>query len=66
MWLTQDVMSVVLFNVVPQLIDVAVACTYMAAKLQPWTAIIVFVTGGEGAVWGGEQRRREGNQAAYS
>ena len=38
-------MSVVLFNVVPQLIDVVAACTYMAVRLQPWTAIIVFVTG---------------------
>lgn len=39
-------MSVVLFSVLPQLVDVAVACTYMALKLQPWTAIVVAITGG--------------------
>ncbi|KAL4429585.1 hypothetical protein ABPG77_008634 [Micractinium sp. CCAP 211/92] len=40
----QDVMSVVLFSVLPQLVDVLVACAYMALKLQPWTAIIVAIT----------------------
>ncbi|KAL4458403.1 hypothetical protein ABPG75_013268 [Micractinium tetrahymenae] len=40
----QDVMSVVLFSVLPQLVDVLVACLYMALKLQPWTAIIVAIT----------------------
>ncbi|PSC68384.1 ATP-binding cassette sub-family B member mitochondrial [Micractinium conductrix] len=40
----QDVMSVVLFSVIPQLVDVLAACTYMAARLQPWTAIIVACT----------------------
>ncbi len=37
-------MSVVLFNVIPQIIDVASACIYMAVALEPWVAVIVFVT----------------------
>ncbi len=37
-------MSIVLFNVAPQLIDIVVACTYLAVRLQPWAAVIVFVT----------------------
>ena len=41
----QDVMTVLLFNVLPQLADVLAACVYMALKLQPWTAIIVGMTG---------------------
>lgn len=41
----QDVMEVVLFSLLPQLVDVAVACAYMAARLQAWTAIIVGCTG---------------------
>ncbi|KAG2448895.1 hypothetical protein HYH02_006243 [Chlamydomonas schloesseri] len=40
----QDTVSIVLFNVVPQLIDIVVACTYLAFKMQPWAAVIVFVT----------------------
>ncbi|KAG2501077.1 hypothetical protein HYH03_000896 [Edaphochlamys debaryana] len=40
----QDTVSIVLFNVVPQLIDIVVACTYLALKLQPWAAVIVFIT----------------------
>ena len=50
---TQDVMSVVLFSVIPQLVDVLAACTYMAARLQPWTAIIVACTGAGPARGGG-------------
>ena len=41
----QDVMTVLLFNVLPQLADVLAACVYMALKLQLWTAIIVGMTG---------------------
>lgn len=44
----QDVMQVVLFNVGPQVLDVVAACTFMALRLQPWTAVIVCVTGGQG------------------
>ncbi len=40
----QDTVSIVLFNVVPQLVDIVVACIYLALKLQPWAAVIVFVT----------------------
>lgn len=45
LWALQDVMSVVLFSVLPQLVDVLVACLYMALKLQPWTAVVVAITG---------------------
>lgn len=40
----QDIMSVVLFNVVPQAVDVAAACAYMAVALQAWIAGIVLAT----------------------
>ncbi|KAL4854966.1 ATP-binding cassette sub-family B member 6 [Chlorella vulgaris] len=40
----QDVMQVMLFNIGPQVLDVAAACTFIALKLQPWTAAIVCVT----------------------
>ena len=33
--------SIVLFNVVPQLIDIVVAVAYLAARMQPWVALIV-------------------------
>ncbi len=33
-----------LFNVIPQLLDIVVACTYLALYMQPWAAGIVFVT----------------------
>ncbi len=45
-----------LFNVIPQLIDIVVACTYLALKMQPWAAVIVFITVGRG----GRVRRRWG------
>jgi ATP-binding cassette subfamily B (MDR/TAP) protein 6 len=36
-----------LFNVVPQLIDILVACTYLASALKgPWVALIVLFTVG--------------------
>jgi ABC-type transport system involved in Fe-S cluster assembly fused permease/ATPase subunit len=31
----------VLFNVVPSLIDIVVAVAYLAARMQPWVALIV-------------------------
>lgn len=37
--------QVVLFSLLPQLVDVLVACSYMALKLQPWTAVVVGCTG---------------------
>lgn len=37
-------MQVVLFNVLPQLIDITVTCVYLALKLEKWIAVIVFVT----------------------
>lgn len=40
----QDTVSIVLFNVVPQLLDIGVACAYLAITMQPWAAAIVFVT----------------------
>ncbi|KXZ43254.1 hypothetical protein GPECTOR_96g720 [Gonium pectorale] len=40
----QDTVSIVLFNVIPQLIDIVVACTYLALRMQPWAAVIVFIT----------------------
>lgn len=49
-------MSIVLFNVIPQLIDIVVACTYLAFKMQPWAAVIVFVTVGRGGVGAGSGR----------
>ena len=33
----------VLFGTLPQLFDITVSCAYMAAALQPWIALIVFV-----------------------
>lgn len=42
--LLQDTVSIVLFNVIPQMIDVVVACMYLAARMQLWVACIVMVT----------------------
>ena len=33
----------VLFGSLPQLFDITVSCAYMAAALQPWIALIVFI-----------------------
>ena len=33
----------VLFGTLPQLFDITVSCAYMAAALQPWIALIVFI-----------------------
>jgi ABC-type transport system involved in Fe-S cluster assembly fused permease/ATPase subunit len=40
----QDIVNIILFNVVPQMIDIVVACSYLATKMQPWVAGIVLVT----------------------
>jgi ATP-binding cassette subfamily B (MDR/TAP) protein 6 len=41
----QDITTIALFNVLPQLLDVAGACTYLALMMNgPWIAIIVFLT----------------------
>lgn len=43
----QDTVSIILFNVMPQLIDILVACTYLASALKgPWVALIVLFTVG--------------------
>lgn len=40
-------MSIILFNVMPQMIDILVACTYLASALKgPWVALIVLFTVG--------------------
>eukprot|EP00891_Asterochloris_glomerata_P000737 jgi/Astpho2/737/e_gw1.00015.6.1_t len=40
----QSVLSTVVFSIGPQIFDIAAACAYMATALQPWIAIIVFIT----------------------
>jgi ABC-type transport system involved in Fe-S cluster assembly fused permease/ATPase subunit len=40
----QDTVAIVLFNVLPQMIDIVVACAYLAGKMEPWVALIVLVT----------------------
>lgn len=37
-------MFAVLFNIVPQLFDIVAACIFISAALQPWIAVIVFIT----------------------
>ena len=39
----QEILSMVLFGSLPQLFDITISCAYMAAALQPWIALIVFV-----------------------
>lgn len=34
----------VLFNIVPQLFDIVAACIFISAALEPWIAVIVFIT----------------------
>lgn len=47
MLLVQDTVSIILFNVLPQLVDILVACTYLASALKgPWVALIVLFTVG--------------------
>ena len=45
----QNVLSTVLFSIVPQLFDVLAASTYLASVLEPWIAVVVFVTVGGAA-----------------
>lgn len=40
----QDTVSIVLFNVIPQTIDIVVAVAYLASRMEPYVAIIVLVT----------------------
>jgi hypothetical protein len=47
----QNVLSTVLFSIVPQLFDVLAASTYLASALEPWIALVVFVTVGTGRRW---------------
>eukprot|EP00201_Polytomella_parva_P019082 CAMPEP_0175051040 /NCGR_PEP_ID=MMETSP0052_2-20121109/7575_1 /TAXON_ID=51329 ORGANISM="Polytomella parva, Strain SAG 63-3" /NCGR_SAMPLE_ID=MMETSP0052_2 /ASSEMBLY_ACC=CAM_ASM_000194 /LENGTH=815 /DNA_ID=CAMNT_0016315273 /DNA_START=575 /DNA_END=3023 /DNA_ORIENTATION=- len=42
----QNILSTVLFNIMPQILDVFVAATYLAQALEPSVAIIVFITVG--------------------
>jgi len=39
----QSLLSTVLFSILPQLIDIVAASIYIAAALQPWIALILFV-----------------------
>jgi hypothetical protein len=38
------VLAAVLFNIVPQLFDIVAACIFISAALEPWIAVIVFIT----------------------
>ena len=40
----QNVLSTVVFNIGPSIFDIAAASVYVAASLNVWVAIIVFVT----------------------
>ncbi|KAI8474748.1 MAG: ABC transporter type 1, transmembrane domain-containing protein [Monoraphidium minutum] len=40
----QDTVSIVLFNVLPSMVDIIVACSYLAGRMEPWVALIVLVT----------------------
>ena len=39
----QSLLSTVLFSILPQVIDIIAAALYVAAALQPWVAVILFV-----------------------
>ena len=41
---SQDTVSIVLFNVLPQMVDIVISCSYLAARMEPWVAIIVLIT----------------------
>ena len=36
--------AAVLFNIVPQLFDIVAACIFISTALEPWIAVIVFIT----------------------
>ncbi|KAK9792972.1 hypothetical protein WJX73_004493 [Symbiochloris irregularis] len=40
----QNILSTVIFNIGPQMFDIVAACAYLATALQPWIALILFVT----------------------
>ncbi|WIA42366.1 hypothetical protein OEZ86_008373 [Tetradesmus obliquus] len=40
----QNVLSTILFSIAPQIVDMLAAATYLAGALEPWVALIVFVT----------------------
>ncbi|KAK9823014.1 hypothetical protein WJX81_007044 [Elliptochloris bilobata] len=40
----QNILSTVLFSIVPQLFDIVAACIFIAAALEGWIAVIVFIT----------------------
>ena len=40
----QTMLSTVVFNIGPAIFDIAAASVYMALNLQPWIAVIVFIT----------------------
>lgn len=40
----QNILSTVIFNIGPQLFDIVAACAYLATALQPWIAVILFIT----------------------
>lgn len=40
----QDLVVILLFDVAPQIADIAISCTYLAIHMQPWAAIIVLAT----------------------
>jgi ATP-binding cassette subfamily B (MDR/TAP) protein 6 len=42
----QNVLSTVIFSIAPQLLDVLLASCYLAAALEPWIALVVFITVG--------------------
>jgi ABC-type transport system involved in Fe-S cluster assembly fused permease/ATPase subunit len=37
---------VLLFNVLPQAVDIAVACAYLSARTTPWAAVVLLFTVG--------------------
>lgn len=40
----QSILSTVIFSIAPQMLDILLACIYIASVLEPWIAIIMFVT----------------------
>jgi hypothetical protein len=40
----QDLVVILLFDVAPQVADIAISCTYLAVHVQPWAALIVLAT----------------------
>lgn len=40
----QDLLSLLLFSIGPSVADIFISCVYIAGSLQPWIALIIFVT----------------------